>query len=167
MRMPRRFDTALMTPPTTLGGGDAALPALLRSWCEGGAFPALLEPLRVASIPPQAGLDDAALVLDGSHELARLGRWRAPLWRLQILWRECVTTATARDPWDCGWWRDGALGAAESFQPRRATLLMLREPDPAVAEALLATLRARSASYAKPVRVLVVSAAAPPGGLSA
>jgi hypothetical protein len=66
-------------------------------------------------------------------------------------------------PWDCGWWRDGPLGPAEAFRPRRATLLMLREPDPAVAAALLATLHARSPGYARPLRVLVVSAAAAPG----
>ena len=41
---------------------------------------------------------------------------------------------------------------------RRATLLMLRKPAPAAASALLATLRARSPSYAKPLRVLVVAA---------
>ena len=50
------------------------------------------------------------------------------------------------------------MGPAEAFRPRRATLLMLREPDPAVATALLSTLRANSPTYAKPVRVLVVSA---------
>ena len=36
--------------------------------------------------------------------------------------------------------------------------MMLREPAPAAASALLATLRARSPSYTKPLRVLVVSA---------
>ena len=161
MRKPRRFDNALMLPPDAHGAANAALLASLRSWCEGGAFPVLMEPLRVASIAPQAGLDDAACELDGSHELARLGRWRGLLWRVQILWRECVMPARgaqqAHDPWDCGWWRDGALAAAKSFEPRRATLLMVREADPTVLEALLSTLRARSPSYAKPLRVLVVS----------
>ena len=156
-KRPRRFDTDLMVPPDAGGAIDPASLALLKTWCEGGS-----EPLRVASIAPSAGLDAAAGELDGSHELARLGRWRGLLWRLQILLRECVTTThRASDPWDCGWWRDGALAAAESFQPRRATLLMVREPDPAVAEALLSALRSGSSSYTKPVRVLLVSAAAP------
>ena len=164
----RRFDNSLMVPPDASAVADPALLAMLRSWCQGGAFPKLTEPLRVASTLPRAGLDHAACELDGSHELARLGRWRGLMWRLQILWREwrewhvrAHSAQRPRDPWDCGWWRDGALAAAESFEPRRATLLMVREPDPAVAAALLSTLRARSLSYAKPVRVLLVSAATP------
>ena len=171
MRKPRRFDNELMTPPDTLGSADAALSAMLRTWCEGGAFPAMLEPLRIASIAPQAGLDHAACELDGTFALARMGRWRGLLWRLQILGRECLTDrgAEPRDPWDCGWWRDGALAAAESFEPRRATLLMVREADPAAPAslaALLSVLRARSSSYAKPVRVLVVSSDSADGCVS-
>src|SRR5205085_2996371 len=122
-------------------------------------------PLRVASVAPHAGLDAAACVLDGSHKLARLGRWLGLRWRLQILWQEHLMGRGTQpgDPWDCGWWRDGALGPAAAFQPRRATLLMLREPDPAVAASLLAKLHARSPSYDRPLRVLVVSAAAVAG----
>lgn len=174
MQAPRRFDDALMSPPGEADAAgasgasdasakpvalDAALLGVLRAWCEGGAFPQMTEPLRVASIAPHAGLDGVARELDGSHELARLGRWRGLGWRLQLLWRESVTArgARAQDPWDCGWWRDGPLGPAEAFRPRRATLLMLREPAPAAAAALLSTLRANSPRYAKPVRVLVVS----------
>lgn len=165
MRLPRRFDDALMHPPDPCEPVDAALLASLRAWCDGGAFPVLTQPLRVASVAPQAGLDAAACVLDGSHELARLGRWRGLWWRLQILRREHgVGRGTEPgDPWDCGWWRNGSLGPAAAFQPRRATLLMLREPDAAVVAPLLATLRARSPSYDRPLRVLVVSAAAVDG----
>jgi hypothetical protein len=43
--------------------------------------------------------------------------------------------------------------------------MMLREPAPAAASALLATLRAHSPSYTKPLRVLVVSAV-PMGGMA-
>jgi len=160
MRKPRRFDDALMTPPSMDGAFDAARTSELRSWCEGGAFPVMTEPLRMARIAPQAGLDDAACALDGSHELARVGRWRGLLWRLRILWDECVTVrpARAQDPWDCGWWREGPLGPASAFLPRRATLLMVREScDPAAVAALLSTLKARATFYEKPVRVLVVS----------
>lgn len=160
MRRPRRFDDTLMQPPDAHGAVDAALLATLRAWCEGGAFPALAEPLRVASIAPHAGLDAAACALDGSHELARLGRWRGLAWRLQILWREFVADRPAGpgDPWDCGWWRDGPLGPAAAFLPRRATLLMLRDPAPGAAEKLLALLSERSPAYAMPLRVLLVSA---------
>ena len=165
MRLPRRFDGAMMTPPDERSAVDAALLASLRAWCEGGAFPALTEPLRVASIASHAGLDGAACALDGSHELARLGRWRGLLWRLQILWKECVAGRGTQpvDPWDCGWWREGSLGPAEAFRPRRATLLMVREPDLAAVEALVAALRASSSVYTEPVRLLVVSATAMSG----
>lgn len=160
MPLPRRFDATLMRPPDARGATDAALLATLMAWCAGGAFPLLTEPLRVASIAPHAGLDAAACTLDGSHELARLGRWRGWMWRLQILCREQVGShgAHPQDPWDCGWWRAGPLGPAEAFLPRRATLLMLRDQPPAVVTALLATLRARSPAYARPLRVLVVAA---------
>lgn len=164
MRLPRRFDDALMYPPDARSAVDSALLASLRAWCEGGVGPALTEPLRMASIAPHAGLDAAACVLDGSYKLARLGRWRGLRWRLQILWQEHVVGRSTQpgDPWDCGWWREGPLGPAEAFQPRRATLLMLREPDPAAAAALLATFRASSPAYARPLRVLVVSVKAVP-----
>jgi hypothetical protein len=161
MRLPRRFDDTLMHPPHACEAVDAALLASLRAWCDGGAFPVLTEPLRVATVAPHPGLDAAACVLDGSRELAQMSCWRGLWWRLQILWRELVAGGgmPPGDPWDCGWWRDGSLDPAAGFQPRRATLLMLREPDAAVAAALLATLRARSPSYDRPLRVLVVSAA--------
>jgi hypothetical protein len=157
--LPRRFDDALMRPPEAGGAADAALLAALRTWCEGGAFPVMTAPLRTASVAPHAGLDAAACTLDGSDELARLGRWRGLLWRLHLLLREQVAKGPARpgDPWDCGWWRAGPLGPAEAFRPRRPTLLLLREPDAAVGAALLATLQARSTAYARPLRVLVVT----------
>jgi hypothetical protein len=165
MRLPRRFDDALMHPPDARSAVDTTLLASLRSWCAGGAGSVLKEPLRVASIAPHAGLDAAACVLDGSYELARLGRWRGLRWRLRLLWQEQVMGRDPQpgDPWDCGWWRDGPLAPAIAFQPRRATLLMLREPNPAAAAALLGTFRDSSPGYARPLRVLVVSAAAVPG----
>jgi hypothetical protein len=158
MRTPRRFDTDLMLPPDANGVADAALSTWLRRWCEQAAFP-LTEPLRITKIAPQPGLDHAACELDGSFELQRLGRWRGLAWRVQLLLRECLTANAARssDPWDCGWWRAGTLDAAASFQPRRATLLMLREPTAAQVEALRAALEARSATFTCPVRVLIVS----------
>lgn len=67
-------------------------------------------------------------------------------------------SAQPSGPWDWGWWCDGPLGQAEVFRPRRATLMMLRKATPAAASALLATLRTRSPTFAKPLRVLVVSA---------
>ena len=150
-----------MLAPDPNGVADAALSTWLRGWCEQGAFP-LTEPLRITRIAPRAGLDHAACELDGSFELARLGRWRGLAWRVQLLLRECLTANAARrsDPWDCGWWRAGALDAAASFQPRRATLLMLREPSTAQVDAVGASLAARSATFACPVRVLIVTSSA-------
>lgn len=155
--MPRRFDLDLMRPPAPQATADPALLARLRAWCEAGGHAA--EPLRAASIAPHAGLDGVACALDGSHELARLGRWRGLAWRLRILLQEQVPARHPRAglPWDCGWWRDGALQAAAAFSPRRATLLLVQEPEPAAAAALLAALRAASPAYARPLRLLVVS----------
>lgn len=167
MRLPRRFDSALMAPPDCVaaaagarGADDPALLASLRTWCERGAFPALAEPLCVSHIAKHAGLDNLACELDGSHQLARLGRWHGRWWRLQILWRECVAGRDgrpSRGPWDCGWWREGALEAAAAFRPRRPTLLMVRDTDPATVNALLAALQSGSANYAQALRVVVVS----------
>ena len=115
MHWPRRFDDALMAPPDAGSPVvDAALLASLRAWCEGDAFPALMEPLRVASLAPDTGLDAVACALDGSHELSRLGRWRGLAWRMQILWRESVAGRAARpdDPRDCGWWPGHAVDGA-------------------------------------------------------
>ncbi len=159
MLLPRRYDTALMRPPDAHGAVDASVVVTLRALCEGRALPAPPAPLQAASIGPCVGLDAAACVLDGSHELARRGRWRGLLWRLQIVWREQLAGRPAghADPWDCGWWREGPLGPARAFRPRRATLLMLRQPAPAATEELLATLREQSPAYVRPLRVLVVS----------
>lgn len=167
MHLPRRFDNALMRAPDAGGAADAALLATLQAWCESGARETPAETLRVASIAPHAGLDAAARVLDGSRELARLGGWRGMRWRLQILWREQAAGRATQpgDPWDCGWWQDGPLAPADAFRPRRATLLMLREPAPGVAAALLDVLRARSPAYTRPLRVLVVSAS-PSAGMA-
>lgn len=161
MHLPRRFNDALMSPPDARGPADAALLARLQAWCEDGAFPVRTDPLRVASISHPAGLDGAASTLDGSHELMRLGRWRGLWWRLTLLWRECVAARqpSPDGPWDCGWWREGPLTAADAFRPRRPTLLMVRETDPAVTSALLSALYANGVSYRQPLRILVVSAA--------
>lgn len=160
MRRPRRFDDQLMSPPEMGGDVEAALLARLRAWCEGCAFPVLTERLRVERIARDAGLNDVACELDGSHALARMPRWRGLAWRLQLLARECLIggRASAGDPWDCGWWRDGALTPAESFRPRRPTLLLVRERDPRITAALLDKLQAGSVDYDEPLRVLVVQA---------
>ncbi len=165
MPLPRRFDDALMEPPAPRAAPDAALLRSLRAWCEAGAWPALTLPLAAASIAPHGGLEGAAGELDGSHALARLGRWRGLAWRLQLLLRERAPGHRPRpaDPWDCGWWRDGALAAATAFRPRRPTLLLVREASAAAAPALLAALQAQQAHYARPLRVLQVSAAPVPG----
>ncbi len=159
MRLPRRFDDELMFPPDAGAAVDPAVLAALRAWCEGDASSEPGSSLRVASIASPAGLDGAACALDGSHELSRLGRWRGLLWRLQILVRECLSAegAPAGLPWDCGWWRDGAIAAAQVFRPRRSTLLMVRAADAAAVGALRAALDESRPHFRAPVCVLVVS----------
>ncbi len=153
-----------MSPPEP--GTDKSSPALhhrLRHWCEAGAFGPDWQPLRLARLALQPGLDDIACELDGSHALARMSPAAGLAWRLQLLAREGLLNprrARPQDPWDCGWWREDALAAAQAFRPRRPTLLMLREPAAAPLAALLATLRANSAGYTRPLRVLLVSASA-------
>lgn len=124
-----------------------------------------MSPLAVAGITPHPALDGVACEMDGTHALARLGRWRGLAWRLQILLRDQWPSHVARldDPWDCGWWRDGRVDAASAFRPRRATLLLIRDPDHAVAQDVLARLKAQCHAYARPLRVLVVSARPVPG----
>jgi len=155
-----RYDTALMEPPVPGGAIDPALLAQVRAWCDAGAWTVPLEPLRVASIAPHAALEAVANELDGSHALARLPRWQGLAWRLAIVLRERLPGGLGPgDPWDCGWWRTGALAPAAAFMPRRATLLLVHEADAAQAQAqaLLAALAARSAGYHHPVRVLCVA----------
>ncbi|TXI17270.1 MAG: hypothetical protein E6Q67_13380 [Roseateles sp.] len=149
-----------MSPPDAGAAVDPAVLAALRAWCEGDACSEPGASLRVASIASPAGLDGAACALDGSHELARLGRWRGLAWRLQILARECLSAegAPAGLPWDCGWWRDGAIAAAQAFRPRRPTLLMVRAADAAAVAALRAALDEKRPQFLAPVCVLVVSA---------
>lgn len=161
----RRFDGTLMQPPLLSSPVDAPLLQNLRTWCEAGAFPRMTQPFHAASMAAHDGLDAAACELDGSHALTRLGRCLGLAWRLRILLREQLAGHSARpeDPWDCGWWRDGALAAAAAFRPRRPTLLLVREPGDALAQALLAALQAQSPAYTRPLRVLVVCALPMPG----
>jgi hypothetical protein len=160
VNLPGRFDNAFMRPPVPRGPVDTALLDGLRAWCEAGAYPRMIEPLSVASMSPHAGLDAAACALDGSFALARLSRWRGWAWRAQIVLRDHLSRRDPHpgDPWDCGWWREGPIAAASAFRPRRATLLLVAEPSRTVTDALLATLRAGSATYSRPLRVLLVSA---------
>jgi hypothetical protein len=160
--MLRRFDNGFMQPPAPQPAVDEALLGRVLAWCHAGALPRMTTPLVAASIAAQAGLDNVACALDGSHALARLKRWQGLAWRLQIVLQDHLPGRSLRreDPWDCGWWRAGPPAAAAAFRPRRATLLMLREADREQAEELMATLQTHSRAYIKPLRVLVVSATA-------
>lgn len=154
-----------MRPPVSQDGLDVALLQKLRTWCGTGATPRMTEPLTVASIAPLPGLDAAACEMDGSHALARMSRWQGLAWRLQIMARDHLAYRPHQnDPWDCGWWREGPVSTAADFRPRRATLLLVDEPGKEIVEALLATLRAESLGYSRPVRVLLVGGA-PMGGM--
>jgi hypothetical protein len=168
MTAPRRFDLALMRPPEPQATADAALLQRVRTWCEAGARPRMSQAFSAAQIAPHAGLDGVACALDGSHELARRGRWRGLAWRLAILLRDrrAAHEQHPEDPWDCGWWREGAFDAAAAFRPRRATLLLVHAPAPDVAGALHAKLVAQCTHYRRPVRMLVVTGA-PVAGLPA
>lgn len=155
--MAARFDLALMAPPAATAAVDAALLARVRAWCEQGVLTRPTRSFAAASIAPHPALDGVACALDGSHRLARLGRVRGLAWRLQVLLNDHRPGRPVQpgDPWDCGWWRDGAFEAAAAFRPRRPTLLLVRDGD-AVAK-LLTVLRERSAQHTRPLRVLVAS----------
>lgn len=157
-----RFDLDLMQPPAARGEVDVALLARVRAWCEAGAHPRPTRRFAAATLAPHPALDGVACELDGSHRLARLGRLRGLAWRLQVLLNDHRPGRALQraDPWDCGWWRDGALAAAVAFRPRRATLLLV--PDGEAVVPLLATLREQSAHYVRPLRVLVVGASPRP-----
>lgn len=159
--MAARFDLALMQPPAAATGVevDRTLLSRVRAWCEHGALPRATRPFAAASVAPHPALDAVAAELDGSHRLARLGRLRGLAWRLQVLLNDHRPRRPlqADDPWDCGWWREGALAAAAAFRPRRPTLLLVRDGE--TVAPLLTALREQSSRYARPLRVLVVSSA--------
>jgi hypothetical protein len=161
----RRFDLALMRPPEPQATADAALLQRVRTWCDAGARPRMTQAFSAAQIAPHTGLDGVACALDGSHELARRGRWRGLAWRLAILLRDRreAPEQAADDPWDCGWWREGAFDAAAAFRPRRATLLLVPSATPDAIATLGDILAHQHTHYTRPLRMLVITATAQPG----
>lgn len=150
-----RFDTALLRPPAPASTAtEPALARCLRDWCL--SAPACA----AASIAPQPGLDAFAGVLDGSERLARLGRWRGLLWRLEVKLKDLIPGRAPQpsDPWDCGWLQPGAAARLARWQPRRPTLILCTE-----AEAEAQVLSQLPISPVKPLRLLIVSAQPVPG----
>lgn len=177
----QRFDGALMAPPdpatAPLLSEDAALFAALRRWClfdasrerQGGALRPR-QPLTIARLagphPRQAQLAERlALELDGSLLLQARGRLGGLALRVRVKLQDARIWPSNADSaiWDAGWLRAGATQACEHFRPRRATLLLVDATQAPELPQALAALREASASYALPLRVLVLN---PPAHLA-
>jgi len=167
-----RYDTAaLQAFPWPVPGPDRLdwhdWPAL-RHWCL--ALPN--QPLLLAVPAPEARataaerasalgleLDGTRLLLDGRGPMARLGlRWR-------VKWQDLRGGMPDGRVWDSG--RVPATAAAHAallrFEPRRPSLIVIDSAAAADVQRLAAALRARSTSFACPVRVLWLGPAPGPG----
>ena len=88
-------------------------------------------------------------------------RWH----RVAVKLREVVLGADAArgGPWDCGLLHTdpAALARAQHFLPRRATLMVAWEQPPDVLASVLKNLHQRQGSFARPVRLWVLTSPAP------
>lgn len=169
-------------------GVDALAPAwpVLLGWCFSGAVPGS-RPFWRPWAPPQmtqrfavaqlVGAPDGSLRavveafsrhIDGSdqlsacsHRVARIGL------RLRVKWHDAQWWRARQnsDPWDSGYLVDdpAALQALRVFRPRRATLLVAVDLTTDALHERIATLMARQAGFAHPVRLLVIGSAVPQG----
>lgn len=152
------------------GAGTGACPGF-----DPRATPEIAIPFAAAMLAgsDQAALDAFAtalcLHLDGSVALAGLPGPVARLaYRVQVKAQDLCWWRVRRrtDPWDCGWggWDAGAAANLARFAPRRATLIVVRDPVPdgesgeltAALASGIAELAACRAQWRHAVRVLLL-----------
>ena len=152
------------------GAGTGARPGF-----DPRATPEIAIPFAAALLagPDRAALDTFAtalcLHLDGSVALAALPGPVARLaYRVQVKAQDLCWWRVRRrtDPWDCGWggWDAAAAANLARFAPRRATLIVVRDPVPdgesgeltAALAGGIAELAARRAQWRHPVRLLLL-----------
>ena len=165
-----RFDAAVMRvgPPRTIAG--AAAPASVRmrldAWCFAGigdGHDPVWRPFTVATLLGGGEAERASLVeavsrhLDGSDQLAAGGAFAGLLLRLRVKCHDAMwwRARQAADSWDCGHLL-GESAALQRFEPRRATLLVADGVADAALREAVHILRARSAAFHHPVRLLVL-----------
>lgn len=158
-------------------GATPSLAAEWRAWCEQGAGDAALQAWqpwarRRPALPwaQQAcaadagpGLLDLAEDLDGSLRLqACRGRLQRLALRVRVKLSDACWWRARRvgDIWDAGQLIDGPDLAerARRFEPRRATLILALDIEPARLQAAAAALAARSADFDYPVRLIRLDA---------
>jgi|GEM_PF-2693500 len=155
-----RFDSrALRVASAQPLGPETPLPLplarRLADWCHGSGL------LRVAALPDtpalRSGLELFQRELDGDRALRELPSQGSRLrMRLRVKLLEALPGRSSRrdDPWDCGYLNEAAALAA--FRPRRATLMVIEALPYDELQPLLALLRAQSAGYRRPLRVIVL-----------
>jgi hypothetical protein len=173
-------------PADTRSRHDQAAWTWLTDWCYDGvgsgrapllqpwAAPAVVEPFSLALIAnDRPGLDAkscAALLqdfcrdIDGTERLLAMPtRWHGLAWRVGIKLQECMWWArrSRRLPWDAGYLLDDADAMVQwpHFRPRRPTLIVSQGIDELRLRHAVQVLRARSAAYAQPVRMVVAAPA--------
>lgn len=140
-----------------------------RPWLNPGGKPAV--PVRLAMAAYAGpGLSDAheqaaalALQLDGTRLLQRRGALAGVGLRLQVKAQDLMwwRSRQPHDVWDTGYVpaEPAAWQALMRFAPRRATLVVMPALPAEVVQRCLHALVPRSASFAHPVRVLVLGSA--------
>jgi hypothetical protein len=167
-------------------GHDPATWTWLTDWCYDGvgngrapffqpwAAPVVEEPFTLALIAnDRPGLDAqscAALLqafcrdIDGTERLLAMpSQWHGLAWRGGIKLQECVwwMRRSRRLPWDAGYLLDDADAMVQwpHFRPRRPTLIVSQGLDELRLRHAVHVLRARSPSYAQPVRMVAAAPA--------
>ena len=167
------FDGAALRPFDANAVLAEPWPAL-RRWCLAGLSGTGLAVGFHASADLDAATRRAAAValdLDGTRLLQACPNAMARLrLKLAVKLRDAMVWH-ARGPldvWDCGWVSAdaGARQALRQFKPRRPTFVVLSLVAPAHISVTLGDLKARSPSFAHPLRVLVLGRAdaSAPGG---
>ena len=167
-----RYDAAALRPPTPGSvdelrpAHDAVRMAMLQACHEAASPDAPAWGLLVLASPDHSALQAVArtlsLQLDGSQQLLACRGAAARLWlRLRVKLQDARGGPARRSVaiWDCGHAIGTPLGllALARLAPRRPTLVVVEAPAPPLLLEAVRVLASRSALWAHPVRLLVLT----------